>query len=158
MKYSEKLNILVRNTLEEYSKCAAITLYKKYYDKIDYYNKKYKGKVNSFFTDNDIDQKLFCEGMIDLQVILMLEKLKDNTKNILVNVEKYWLEEDVIDKRLENKFDNKPNLGSYMINHIRMWLFDNSYSHEMLSLEEQNTLMKNYIHFDASMKKIKATE
>jgi len=155
MTYSEKLNILVKNTIEDYSNCEEVTTYKKYYDNMQYYNTKYLKKVDLFFTENTIDQSLFFEGLEKYRIIPMLEKLKDNTQNIILNFEKYWLELNRIDKRFLNVYGTLPMLNKDMLYSVRSWLFDNNYGNDMLTLEEQNDKMKKYIHFDASMKKIK---
>jgi len=157
MTYSEKLNILVKNTIESYKTSEELTTYKKYYDNSEYYNNLYRGKIDLFFTENNINIKLFCEGMNKVNIIPMLEKLQDHTQNIIANFEKYWLESFRIEKRFENIYGGaNPILGTDIIDNIRIWLFNNSYKNEMLTLEQQNTLMKNYIHFDASMKRIKS--
>jgi len=155
MRYSEKLNILVKNTIESYSKCEGITLYKKYYDNINYFSDKYRGKSERFFVDNNINKEVFFNGLENYRIIPMLEQLNDNPTNILDNFSKYRIKETDIDKGLESRYNIAPKLGDRMIDDIRYWLFDNSYGHKMLSLKEQNLLMKNYIRFDMSMKTIK---
>lgn len=116
MTYSQKLNILVKNTIEIYSN---------------------------------------FEGLEKFRIIPMLKKLEDNTNNIIFNFEKYFLENYRIDFRFKNQFGgSSPRLTTDMIDDIRIWLFDNDYNKDMLTLEEQNIHMKNYIHFDASMKKV----
>jgi hypothetical protein len=155
MTYSEKLNILVKNTIEYYSTCQEVTAYKKYYDNFDYYNNLYKNKVDLFFTENNINQSDFYEGLNKIYNIPMLEKLKDNTHNIILNFAKYWITEESLNKRLENQYAGVNILDTEKLNYIRIWLFNNDYNSNMLTLEEQNNLMTNYIHFNAGMKKIK---
>lgn len=154
MSYSEKLNTLVKDTIEYYSTLEEVTQYSKYYINLEYYNKLYKNKVDLFFTENNIEQSKFFYGLNKFNIIPMLKKLEGNTSNILYNFAKYFITEQAIDQRFSYN-SNRPILDDNMINDIRYWLFNNSYNSDMLSLEEQNIKMTNYVHFNAGMKKIK---
>lgn len=158
MTYSEKLNILVKNTIEQYSSSLEVITYAKYYDRIAYYNKKYKNKVDLFFTDNNIEQNNFFSGLGKIQVLEMLKKLESNTTNILYNFQKHFVTEKLLDERLYNKYSESKVLDTKTIDNIRYFLFNNSNSNDMLTLEEQNAVLKDYHQIDVSMKKIKVVE
>jgi hypothetical protein len=79
----------------------------------------------------------------------MLQKIDIN--NILITFDT------IISKdKLYNKSEYQ-TLNTEELNNIRHYLFDNSYSNEyMCTLEEQNNILKNYLHFNRSIKNIKA--
>lgn len=137
--YLKLLSHVINNTIIDYDKRL-----KSHYDifnNLETLNKKYTGKLNNFYNDYNISNDKFCELFTCYKNIKMLQRIDIN--NILIAFDT------IITK---DKLYNKANyqiLNVEELNNIRYYLFNNNYSNEyMCTLEEQNNILKNCIHFD----------
>lgn len=117
----------------------------KYYQNMEETNEQYKRSPETFFDDIGVDKKHFFDGWSEYKLLDIADKAKNNIKDIH-NV-------------VIGMFIN-PEGNEYPIK-VREWLYEFRYfcydnDGNLLSLEEQNNRLKNYPHFDASVKKPKS--
>lgn len=115
-----------------------------YYENMESANERYKKNPVTFFDDIGVDKKHFFDGLSYYRLINIAKNVKNDVGNIHNNVIGMFI----------NPYGNE-----YPIK-VKEWLYDFKYfcydNHDnLLSLEEQNNRLKNYIHFDASSKRPK---
>lgn len=116
----------------------------KYYENMDEANEQYKRSPETFFDDIGVDRTQFFIGLNYYRLLDTAIKVKDDIKDIH-NV-------------VIGMFIN-PEGNEYPVK-VKEWLYDfERYCYDkdgnFLSLDEQNNRLKNYPHFDASVKKPK---
>ena len=116
-----------------------------YYENMEETNEAFKKSPDTFFDDIGIDKKHFFDGLHDYRLLDIAKNVRDDVKNI----------HNVVIGMFVN-----PDGSEYPIK-IRHWLYDfrmfcYDKNNNLLSLEEQNNRLKNYPHFDASVKRPKS--
>ena len=115
-----------------------------YYQDMEITNKHYKQNPKTFFDDIGIDKGRFLEGLNYFRLLNIAYKAKDDIKDIHNTVIGLFI---------------NPEGNEYPIK-VKEWIYDIQrfcYDNEgnFLSLEEQNNRLRNYYHFDASVKRPK---
>lgn len=119
-------------------------VYFKYYQDVDKANEQYKRSPETFFNDIGVDKNHFFDGLRNYKLLNIANKVKNDVYDIHNTVIGMFI---------------NPEGGEYPIK-IKEWLYDFKYfcydnDGNLLSLEEQNNRLKNYPHFDASVKRPK---
>lgn len=115
-----------------------------YYENMEEANELYKKNPTTFFDDIGVDKERFFDGLSYYRLMF----IANNVKNDIYNIHNVVI----------GMFIN-PEGNEYPIK-VKEWLYDFKYfcydnDGNLLSLEEQNNRLKNYPHFDASVKKPK---
>lgn len=115
-----------------------------YYQDMEKANEQYKQSPETFFDNIGIDKSRFFEGLNYFRLLKIAYKVKDDIKNIHNTVIGLFV---------------NPEGNEYPIK-VKEWLYD--FQHfcyddkgNFLSLKEQNNCLRNYCHFDASVKRPK---
>ena len=115
-----------------------------YYQNMDKTNEQYKQSPETFFDDIGVDKKHFFDGWQDYKLLEIANRVKNDIGNI---------HNTVIGLFINPEGNEYPIKIKEWLYDFRMFCYDNDYN--LLSLEEQNNRLKNYVHFDASVKKPK---
>lgn len=115
-----------------------------YYQNMEETNEHYKNNSETFFDDIGINKEHFFEGLSYYRLLDVANKIKNDVGNVHNTVIGMFI---------------NPEGNEYPIK-VKSWLYNFKYFcydnvGNLLSLEEQNNLLKNYPHFDASTKRPK---
>lgn len=116
-----------------------------YYQNMEETNEQYKRSPETFFDDIGVDKEHFFGGWSEYKLLDIANKARNDIKDIH-NV--------VIGMFINPKGNEYPIKVREWLNEFRYFCYDNNGN--LLSLEEQNNRLKNYPHFDASVKKPKS--
>lgn len=116
-----------------------------YYRDMDKTNEQYKKSPTTFFDNIGVDQAHFFEGLQWYRMLDIAHKVKKDIRDIHNTVIGVFI---------------SPEGNEYPIK-VKEWLYSfKSFCYDnngnLLSLEEQNNCLKNYHHFDASVKRPKS--
>lgn len=115
-----------------------------YYENMEAANEQYKKNPTTFFDDIGVIKERFFEG-------LSYYRLMDTAKNVKNDVGN--IHNTVIGMFVNPQGNEYPIKVREWLYDFRMFCYDNDGN--LLSLEEQNNRLKNYPHFDASVKRPK---
>jgi hypothetical protein len=113
-----------------------------YYEDMEETNETYRRSPSTFFDDIEISRERFFDGLACYRLLNTANNIVDDIRDVH-NV--------VINMFIDPKGDEYPVK-------IMEWLYDFRYfcydsNGNLLSIEEQNDRLKNYPHFDASVKR-----
>lgn len=116
-----------------------------YYQNMEETNEKYKRSPETFFDNIGVDKKHFFDGLSDYKLLNIARSVKNDVYNIHNTVIGMFINPDGSEYPIKIK---------EWLHNFRYFCYDNDCN--LLSLEEQNNRLKNYPHFDASVKKPKS--
>lgn len=116
-----------------------------YYQNMEEANEKYKRNPETFFDDIGVDKNRFFDGLSDYKLLNIARSVKNDVYNIHNTVIGMFINLDGSEYPIKIK---------EWLHNFRYFCYDNDCN--LLSLEEQNNRLKNYPHFDASVKKPKS--
>lgn len=116
-----------------------------YYQNMEEANEKYKSSPETFFDDIGVDKNHFFDGLSDYKLLNIARSVKNDVYNIHNTVIGMFINPDGSEYPIKIK---------EWLHNFRYFCYDNDCN--LLSLEEQNNRLKNYPHFDASVKKPKS--
>lgn len=113
-----------------------------YYENMEVANKKYKKSPATFFDDIGVTKEHFFDGLSYYRVLHIAKNVKNDIYNI---------HNTVIGMFIDPRGNEYPIKVKEWLHHFEMFCYDDN--GVFLSLEEQNNRLKNYPHFDASVKR-----
>lgn len=115
-----------------------------YYENMEEANERYKKNPTTFFDDIGVDKKDFFDGLSYYRLMSIAKSVKDDVYNIHNTVIGMFVNPDGNEYPIKIK---------EWLHNFKMFCYDNDGN--LLSLEEQNNRLRNYPHFDASVKRPK---
>lgn len=116
-----------------------------YYENMEEANERYKKSPATFFDDIGVDKKHFFDGLSYYRLMNIAKSVKDDVYNV---------HNTVIGMFINPEGNEYPIKVKEWLYNFKMFCYDND--GRLLSLEEQNNRLKNYSHFDASVRKPKS--
>lgn len=112
-----------------------------YYQNMEETNEQYKRSPETFFDDIGVDKRHFFDGWSEYKLLDIANKVKNDICDIH-NI--------VIGMFINPDGNEYPVKIKEWLHNFKYFCYDNDGN--LLSLEEQNNRLKNYPHFDASVK------
>lgn len=115
-----------------------------YYQNMEETNELYKRNPETFFDNIGVDKKKFFDGLNNYKML----DIAINVKNDICDIHNT-----VIGMFINPEGNEYPIKVKEWLHEFKYFCYDNN--GKLLSLEEQNNRLKNYPHFDASVKRPK---